>query len=180
MNFVPVDMSNSRPRQAARNSGGAGTPRIFSAKKVAQLLAAAGMAELPQRLRLNLAYALTGHVELLPHLFQGPGLPSSMPKRSRRTFSSLGVSVESTVMSCSLSRVKEAASEGSEASSSGMKSPRWLSSSSPMASQGHGLLGYLSISAPYPPACPSPRRSPRRWGHGQAHEAAAWTPLLLC
>ncbi|CAN4023881.1 2-oxoglutarate ferredoxin oxidoreductase subunit delta, partial [Dysosmobacter welbionis] len=58
--------------------------------------------------------------------------PSSMPKRSFRTFSSRGVRVERTSISCSFSRVKLAASLGSLAPSSGMKSPRWESSSSPM------------------------------------------------
>ena len=55
-----------------------------------------------------------------------------MPKRSLSTFSSRGVRVDNTSTSCSFSRVKEAASAGSDASSSGMKSPRWESSSSPM------------------------------------------------
>ena len=44
--------------------------------------------------------------------------PSSMPKRSLSTFSSRGVRVESTSTSCSLSRVKLAASLGSLAPSS--------------------------------------------------------------
>ena len=55
-----------------------------------------------------------------------------MPKRSSSTFFSRGVSVSSTSMSCSLSSEKLAASLGSDASSSGMKSPRWESSSSPI------------------------------------------------
>ena len=48
------------------------------------------------------------------------------------TFSSRGVSVASTDMSCSFKSEKLAASLGSEASSSGIKSPRWESSSSPI------------------------------------------------
>ena len=60
------------------------------------------------------------------------GLPSSKPKRRLSTFSSLGVRVLSTSASCSLSRLIEAASAGASASSSGIKSPKWLSSSSPM------------------------------------------------
>ena len=90
------------------------------------------MTQLSEGLGLDLADALPGDVELLSHLFQGTG-PSVLDAEAQRsTFSSRGVRVDSTSTSCSFSRVKEAASAGSLASSSGMKSPRWLSSSSPM------------------------------------------------
>ena len=59
-------------------------------------------------------------------------LPSSRPKRRRSTLPSLSVSVPSTSSSCSLRSICEAASAGAGASSSGIKSPRWLSSSSPI------------------------------------------------
>ena len=58
-------------------------------------------------------------------------LPSSRPKRSLKTFSSLGVKDVKTLSSCSFKRMNDAASAGGGASSSGIKSPRWLSSSSP-------------------------------------------------
>ena len=44
-----------------------------SIQEIAQLFAAAGVAQFPQGLGLDLADALTGDVELLAHLFQGAG-----------------------------------------------------------------------------------------------------------
>ena len=59
-------------------------------------------------------------------------LPSSKPKRNLSTFFSLGVRESSTSISCSLSSVKAATSAGAGVTSSAIKSPRWLSSSSPI------------------------------------------------
>src|SRR5713101_714332 len=75
------------------------------------------------------------------------GRPSSSPKRSFKTFRSRGVNVSSTSSSCSLSIVNDAASAGASASWSSIKSPRWLSSSSPIGvSSEMGSCAILMIS----------------------------------
>ena len=75
------------------------------------------------------------------------GFPSSRPNLSERTFASLGVRVFKTSASCSLRRLIEAASAGASASSSGIKSPRCESSSSPIGvSSDTGSCATLKIS----------------------------------
>src|SRR5216117_2495610 len=58
--------------------------------------------------------------------------PSDSPKRSRSTFSSRGVSVLRTLFVCSRSESPMMESTGDTTCLSSMKSPRWLSSSSPI------------------------------------------------
>ena len=102
--------------------------------------------------------------------------PSSMPKRRRSTFSSRGVSVLSTSTSCSLSSMNEAASAGSGASSSGMKSPRWESSSSPIGvSSETGSCAILRMSRTRSTGMFISGRSPPGWGRGPAPAAAGGT-----
>jgi len=69
------------------------------------------MPQLAQRLGLDLADALAGHLEVLAHLFQGVVGLLAMPKRMRRTFSSRGVSVASTFRVCSARFMLMTASE---------------------------------------------------------------------
>ena len=57
---------------------------------------------------------------------------SLMPKRIRKTFSSRGVSVDNIFRVCSAKSILIVASEGDIIFLSSIKSPRWLSSSSPI------------------------------------------------
>ena len=71
-------------------------------------------------------------------------LPSSRPNLNLKTFSSLGVKVSKTLINCSFNNVNAAASAGAGASSSGIKSPKWLSSSSPIGvSKRYRFLSYF-------------------------------------
>ena len=69
------------PQDNARQSGRFG-PAVYipSIEKILELLAPARVAELPQRLRLNLADPFTGDVELLADLFKRPALAVLQPE----------------------------------------------------------------------------------------------------
>src|SRR6187399_2867086 len=58
-----------------RPAAGDGRPRVPLLEVVLELAAAGRMAELAQRLGLDLADAFAGDVELLADLFEGPGTP---------------------------------------------------------------------------------------------------------
>ena len=106
----------------------------FSAfDKVFQFSTAGRVTQLSQRFGFNLSNTLSCHGKILPPLLQAYGPPSHQsPKRIRSTFSSLGVNVARTLRVCSAKFRLTAASEGSINFLSSMKSPRWLSSSSPI------------------------------------------------
>src|SRR6187551_2545140 len=79
---------------------------------VPQFLGAARVAQLAERLRLDLADPLAGDAELAADLFQRP-LPAVVrPKRSWSTRRSRPVNESRTSSTCSLSSWCEAASEG--------------------------------------------------------------------
>ena len=90
------------------------------------------MAQLAQRLGLDLADALAGDGERWPTSSSVCSEPSPRPKRIRMTFSSRGVSVRSTCAVCSFRLTLITASAGETTARSSMKSPRCESSSSPM------------------------------------------------
>ena len=94
-------------------------------QKILQAFAAGGMAELAQRLRLNLPDALTGDVEIAADFLKlyACGRPPAL-KRIFSTLASRSVSVFKTSSSSSFSMTCEAASDGAVISSSGIKSPR--------------------------------------------------------
>ncbi|CNI31093.1 Uncharacterised protein [Mycobacterium tuberculosis] len=78
------------------------------------------------------------------------GCPSVRPKRSRTTPASRSDSVSSTDCSWSCSSVNETASTATTASLSSMKSPSWLSPSSPMVwSSEIGSRAYCWISSTF-------------------------------
>src|SRR5579862_943387 len=68
----------TRSRSAVDSRGTSGTELIAAdglLEVVLELPAPGRMAELPERLRLDLADALAGNVELLAHLLEGSGTP---------------------------------------------------------------------------------------------------------
>ncbi len=115
---------------------------------VAQFLGTARVANLAQCLCFNLPDAFAGDVELLANFLQRVRLSILQPEtKADDLLSSRGVSVCSTSCNCSRIMALDATSAGAGAFSSSMKSPRWLSSSSPIGvSSDTGSCAILMIS----------------------------------
>ena len=98
---------------------------------IPQMPASGGMAQFAQCFGLDLADALAGHVEVAADFLQRVVFSVGQPKRSSSTWHSRSERAASACCICSRSISREAASNGSRASTSSMKSPNWEASSSP-------------------------------------------------